>query len=120
MEKQSPLRTKSYNFAVRIIKLSRYLQKEKQEYILAKQILRSGTAIGALIMEAEYAQSNADYINKFSVSLKEANETSYWLSLLKDTDYISEEMYVGIHAECKELIAMLVSAIKTLKLKDKN
>ena len=92
-KKKSVLREKSYDFAIRIVRLSQFLQHEKKEYILNKQVLKSGTAIGALIREAEYAQSNADFINKFSISLKEANETAYWLSLLKDTDYMDLELY---------------------------
>ncbi len=117
MNKKSVLRDKSYAFAVRIVKLFQYLQKEKNEFVLNKQILRSGTAIGALIREAEYAQSNADFINKFSISLKEANETAYWLLLLKDTDYIKEKLYNSLATDCDEMISMLVATIKTLKAK---
>lgn len=91
------------------------MQGEKKEYVLSKQILRSGTAIGALIKEAEYGQSKPDFINKMNIALKEANETEYWLSLLKDTGYIDEKSYKGIAEECKELIKMLISSIKTLK-----
>ncbi len=80
---------KSYAFALRIIKLYRYLISEQKEYVLSKQILRSGTSIGALIKEAEHAQSKKDFINKMNIALKEANETEYWLMLLKDSDYIS-------------------------------
>lgn len=82
---------------------------------MSKQLLRSGTAVGALIREAEFAQSRPDFINKMSVALKEANETLYWLSLLKDTDYISPEAYDMLSAGCKELISMLVASIKTSK-----
>ncbi|MDR3180310.1 MAG: four helix bundle protein [Prevotellaceae bacterium] len=117
MKKESILRDKSYLFAIRIIRLSQFLQQEKKEYILSKQVLRSGTAIGALIREAEYAQSHADFINKFSISLKEANETAYWLSLVKDTDYIDLKLYKSIFQDCDELICLLVSTIKTLKAK---
>jgi len=97
-KKESILRGKSYNFAVRIVRLTQFLQQEKREFLLSKQVLRSETAIGALIREAEYAQSNADFINKFSISLKEANETDYWLSLLKDTDYIDIDISVNFKA----------------------
>lgn len=76
------LRDKSYAFAVRIVKLSQFLQSEKREFVLSKQLLRSGTAICALIKEAEFGQSKADFIHKMSISLKEANETEYWISLL--------------------------------------
>jgi four helix bundle protein len=112
---KSVLREKSYWFAIRIVKLSQYLQSERKEYVLSKQILRSGTAIGALIREAEFGQSKADFINKLNISLKEANETDYWLSLLKDTDYIDETEYKNSTDECSELIKMLVSSLKTLR-----
>ncbi|MDR1527771.1 MAG: four helix bundle protein [Dysgonamonadaceae bacterium] len=116
-KKESVLREKSYEFAVRIVKLSQFLQNKKKEFILNKQILRSGTAIGALIREAEFAQSNADFIHKLSISLKEANETAYWLSLLKDTDYVDLNLYKSFSQDCAGLVSMLVSSIKTLKTK---
>lgn len=112
---KNPLRDKSYVFAIQIVKLSQYLQAEKKEYVLSKQILRSGTAIGALVRAAEFGQSKADFINKLSVALKEANETEYWLCLLKDTEYINLELFENLQSDCKELIAMLVSSIKTAK-----
>ena len=111
----SPLKDKSYAFAIRIVKLTQFLQNEKKEYVLSKQNLRSGTAIGALIREAEFGQSKADFISKLSISLKEANETDYWLCLLKDTGYISQVQFESLAVECKELIAMLVASIKTAK-----
>jgi len=80
---------------------------------LSRQVLRSGTAVGALIREAEFGQSRADFSSKMSISLKEANEAEYWLSLLKDTDFISERQFVSLHSDCRELIAMLVSTVKT-------
>ncbi|MGC9524186.1 MAG: four helix bundle protein [Limnospira sp.] len=113
--KENPLKDKSYAFVIRIVRLSQYLQKQKKEFILSRQVLRSGTAIGALIREAEFGQSKADFINKMSVSLKEANETEYWISLLKDTNYIDDRMFSSIESDCKEIIAMLVSTIKTAK-----
>jgi four helix bundle protein len=112
---ESPLKNKSYAFAIRIVRLSQYLQTQKKEFILSKQILRSGTAIGALIREAEFGQSKPDFISKMSISLKEANEAAYWLSLLKDTDYIDEKMFSSIQPDCQELIAMFVSTVKTSK-----
>ena len=87
------LKDKSYSFAVEIVRLVQYLQQEKKEYVLSKQILKSGTSIGALIHEAVFAQSDSDYLNKLAVSLKEANETLYWLNLLRDTDYIHIDLY---------------------------
>ena len=111
------LKAKSYAFAIRIVKMTQYLQEEKHEHVLCKQAVRAGTAIGALIREAEFAQSEADYINKLSISLKEANETEYWLQLLHDTDYLDAEAFKSIETDCKELIALLVTTIKTLKSK---
>jgi len=113
--KDNPLRDKSYQFAIRIVKLSQYLQRDKKEFVLSKQVLRSGTAVGALIREAEFGQSKPDFISKMSIALKEANETEYWLSLLKDTDFISENQFVSLQSDCMELIAMLVSTVKTSK-----
>ena len=113
--RDNPLKDKSYDFAIRIVKLSQYLQQDKKEFVLSKQVLRSGTAVGALIREAEFGQSRADFANKMSISLKEANETGYWLSLLKDTAYISEDQFESLHANCNELIAMLVATVKTSK-----
>lgn len=112
---KSPLRDKSYAFAIKIVKLSQTLVSEKKEFVLSKQVLRSGTAVGALIRESEFAASKADFINKLTVSLKEANETEYWLMLLHDTDYLENEEFIQFQIECRELIAMLVSSIKTSK-----
>ena len=119
-KRESVLRDKSYKFAIRIVKLSQYLKQEKKEFDITKQILRSGTSIGALIREAEYAQSDADFISKFSISLKEANETAFWLSLLKDTDYMEEKMHNSLLSDCDGIISMLVSTIKTMKSKTLN
>ena len=106
---------KSYAFALRIIKLYKYLIAEKKEYVLSKQILRSGTSIGALVKEAEHAQSKADFLNKMNVALKEANETEYWLMLLKDSKYIEEKSFDSIHEENVEIIKLLASIVKSLK-----
>jgi four helix bundle protein len=92
-----------------------YLRKEKKEFVLSKQILKSGTAIGALIREAQYGQSRADFISKMSIALKEANETDYWLSLLKDTAFITDKMFASLQKDCAELLALLVSTVKTSK-----
>jgi four helix bundle protein len=90
---KSPLKEKSYTFAVEIVKLAQWLVKEKKEYVLSKQILKSGTSIGALIRESEFAASKADFINKLTIALKEANETEFWLMLLVDTEYIDKESF---------------------------
>jgi|SRR5574344_589075 TIGR02436 family protein len=113
--KNSPLKDKSYQFA--IVNIVEVLHNKNNEYVLSKQLLRSGTAIGALISESEFAQSQLDFINKLSVSLKEANETLYWLSLLKDTNYIDVANYNDKAFKVKELIKMLVSSINTVKNK---
>ncbi|WP_373834454.1 four helix bundle protein [Bacteroides heparinolyticus] len=106
---------KSYSFALRIIRLYCFLKEEKREFVLSKQVLRSGTAIGALISEAKFAQSKADFINKMYIALKEANETKYWLSLLKDSSYISEEMFLSIFPEISEIVSLLVAIVKSSK-----
>ena len=106
---------KSYAFAIRIINLYKYLTTDKKEFILSKQILKSGTAIGALIKEAEHAQSKADFLNKMNIALKETNETEYWLMLLKDTNYISEDEFNSILKDCQEILKLLISIVKTTK-----
>jgi four helix bundle protein len=109
------LKNKSYQFAIRIVKLTKYLQEEKNEFILSKQILRSGTAIGALIAESEYAQSKPDFISKLHISIKEANETNYWLNLLKDSNYLNDKMFNSISPDLIELLKILTTSIKTAK-----
>jgi four helix bundle protein len=109
------LGNKSYSFAIRIVKLYKFLCETKNEYVLSKQLLRSGTALGALVKESDYAQSKPDFINKLSISLKEASETAYWLMLLHDTDYIDNQSYLSIKVDCEELIKLLTASIKTAK-----
>jgi four helix bundle protein len=109
------IKDKSYAFSLRIIKAYKFLSQEQREFVLSKQVLRSGTSIGALVREAEHAQSKADFINKMNIALKEANETEYWLMLLKDSEYIDEKSFVSIHNDCDELIRLLVSIVKTSK-----
>lgn len=116
--KESVLKNKSYEFAILIVKAYKVISSEKKEYTLSRQLLRSGTSIGANIREAEFAQSNKDFINKMSISLKEANETEYWLLLLRDTDYINLETFTILVNLNKELIRMLVSTINTMKSKN--
>ena len=115
-KRENIVASKSYGFALRIIKLYKYLVSEQKEYVLSKQILRSGTAVGALVKEAEHAQSKADFINKMNIALKEANETEYWLMLLKDSDYIDEKSYNSIYPDSVELIKLLASIVKSSKL----
>ena len=111
----SILETKSYDFSIRVVKCSQYLQQEKKEFILSKQLLRSGTAIGALIAEGKYAQSKLDFINKHYIVLKEANETNYWLRLLKDCAYLEEKIAQSLLDDVQALIKMLSSSTKTAK-----
>ena len=102
-------------FALRIIKLYTYLKDNKQEYVLSKQVLRSGTSIGANARESINAQSDMDFINKLSIALKEANETQYWLELLYESGFISKEEFDSIYADCSRIVATLVKIIKTKK-----
>lgn len=110
----SIIRDKSFQFSIEVIYLSRRLN-EKREFILSKQILKSGTAIGALVAESEFAQSKRDFINKLHIALKEANETKYWLSLLCATHMLSEEEYANRSNDCQTLINILVASINTAK-----
>lgn len=105
---------KSFDFSVRIVRLFQYLTKEKQEYVLAKQLLRCGTSIGANISEAQYAQSKADFHAKMHIALKEANETEYWLRLLHKTDYLSTSQFNSIHKDVDELISILAAICKNM------
>lgn len=113
--RQNPLKEKSFNFALRIVKLYKYLCKDKKEMILSKQLLRAGTAIGALQRESEHAESTADFIHKLSIAQKECNETLYWLELLNKTEYIEEMAFVSIYKDAQELICMITCIIKTTK-----
>ena len=114
--KENLIKVKSFNFALRIVKMYQYLCEQKKEFVLSKQILRSGTSIGANIREAEQGQSKADFIHKLSISLKEANETDYWLELLFRSNYIEESDYISMKADVDELLKLLVSIIKTSKM----
>ena len=113
--KENIVKAKSFDFGLRIVKLYQYLVSNKKEYVLSKQLLRSGTAIGALIREAEQAQSKADFIHKLSISLKEANESEYWLELLYKSSYLKEPEYNSMVGELKEILKLLTSIIKTSK-----
>jgi len=115
MRNENAIEAKSFDFAIRIVKLYQYLTNEKKEFVLSKQLLRSGTSIGANVAEAERAQSQADFYAKMSIALKEANETDYWLRLLYKTDYLTENEYNSINKNINEIIALLVSITKTVK-----
>lgn len=114
MEEKSIAAKKSYAFALRIIKLSQYLRKEKKEFILSRQIVRSGTSIGANIEEANGSQSERDFSSKIGISYKEARETHYWLRLLKDSGYISAKSSASIIKDCDELLKIIGSIRKTM------
>ena len=115
--KENVIKSKSFDFALRIIKLCKYLIDTKKEFVLSKQILRSGTSIGALIRESEHAESTADFIHKLSIALKEANETEYWLQLLYKSNLITEKEFESIKSDLTELLKLLTSIIKTTKSK---
>jgi four helix bundle protein len=112
---KSILRDKSYAFGLRTVKLSRYLTEEKKEFVLSKQILRSGTSIGANVVEAAQAQSKPDFIHKLSISLKEAVETEYWLRLLGDSEILAAVHAESLLTDCQELQKILTASIKTAK-----
>ena len=113
---ENPVKDKSYRFAVRIIRLYKFLAEEKREFVLSKQVLRSGTAIGANIKEALQAESRAEFIHKLAIALKEASETEYWLELLQETEYLDQAAFDSIHSDCIELLKLLTSIIKSSKL----
>ncbi|MDI6752424.1 MAG: four helix bundle protein [bacterium] len=114
--KESVLKNKSFRFAVRIVNLYKHLCDEKKEFVLSKQILRSGTSVGAMIREAEHSESKADFVHKMAIAQKEINETIYWLELLCETGYISTNEFESLNADAVEIIKMLTSSIKTAKL----
>jgi len=111
---ENPIVDLSYNFGVRIVKFYKYLTN-KQIYVLSKQILRCGTSIGANVHESIHAQSKADFINKMNIALKEADETDYWLRLLRDSDVIEEEEFKSLQTDIKQIIGTLVKIIKNSK-----
>lgn len=111
------IQAKSLAFAIRIVKLYKYLTEKKKEFVLSKQLLRSGTLVGALVREAEHAQSKADFLNKMNVALKEANETMYWLILMKETDYLTKKQFDSMFSDAEEIIKLLASIVKTTKAK---
>lgn len=113
--KDGALQTKSFAFAVSIVGLYKQLRVEQRETVLSKQLLRSGTAIGALVREAEQAESKADFIHKLAIALKEANETEYWLALLHETRYLEADVFSAIHRDVVELLKLLTSIINSSK-----
>ena len=115
MEKGNQIAEKSYKFAIRIVRLYQYLCKEQYEFILSKQVVRSGTSIGANVEEGLGGQSRNDFVAKFQISLKEARETRYWLRLLRDTDYLEPKLANSLIEDAEELIKILISILRTTK-----
>lgn len=113
--KDNVIKRKSFEFALRVVKLFEYLQSEKREYIMSKQLLRSGTAIGALVREAEQAESKSDFIHKMAIAQKEANETDYWLELLFQSGYFENNQYQSVKSDVSEINKLLSSIIITSK-----
>ncbi len=112
---ESILKEKSYQFALRIVKLYQFIAQEKREFVLSKQVLRSGTSIGANIEEAGHAQSKTDFVHKLSIAQKEAAETNYWLRILRDSQFITEKQAESVLSDCEEIQKLLTSSIKTAK-----
>lgn len=115
MAKENFIKDKSFQFAIDIVTLYKYLVDEKREFVMSRQLLKSGTSIGANVREAEFAQSKADFINKMSISLKEANETDYWLELLFKTNFIDEITFEKYKIKSSEILRLLVSIVKSSK-----
>ena len=109
------IQDKSFRFAVRIANLCRFIQTEQKEFVLTKQLLKSGTSIGANISESQQAQSRPDFVSKLNIALKEAYETNYWLRLLHETHFLTDDAFASIITDCKELERLLISIIKTSK-----
>ncbi|MBS1573839.1 MAG: four helix bundle protein [Bacteroidetes bacterium] len=108
-------KTKSFDFAVRIVNLYKFLKKEYNEFVISQQVVASGTAIGALVREAEHAESIKDFLHKLNIGLKEANESKYWLDLLCATNLINKKMYDSLNKDCEELLKLLIASVKTTK-----
>lgn len=118
-KKENVIKEKSFNFAVRIVKLNQFLLKNKKEFVISKQILKSGTSIGANVEEADGGISKSDFSNKISIAYKEAKETHYWLRLLYKSDYINKQMYESLINDCNELCKILFAILKTSRINNK-
>jgi four helix bundle protein len=116
-KKENILLSKSFRFAIRIVKLYQYLKETNKEFVLSKQLLRSGTAIGALVREAQNAESKADFVHKLGIAQKECDESIYWIELLKETNYLKEIEYETIKSDAEELLKIIKSSIITVKKK---
>ena len=119
MDKNNPIAILTKQFALRIVKMYKYLQEEKREYVLSKQVLRSGTSIGANVRESIYAQSRADFISKMSIALKESSETEYWIELLHESGYIDDKTFDSVFDDNSKISATLINIIKKTKESEK-
>lgn len=113
--KENVVKNLSFEFAVRVVNLHKYLREHKNEFVLSKQLLRSGTSVGAMVREAEHAESKIDFKHKMAIAQKEINETIYWLELLKETDYLSGEQFESMNKDAVEIIKLITAIIKTTK-----
>ena len=114
--KENVIKDKSFAFAVRVVNLYKFLADDKREYIISKQLLRSGTSVGAMVREAEHAESKTDFKHKMAIAQKEINESIYWLELLKTTDYLNEDQFSSINNDAIEIIKLITTIIKTTKI----
>jgi four helix bundle protein len=113
--KENLVKSKSFKFSIRIVKLYQYLCEHKKEFVLSKQLLRSGTSVGAMVREAEHAESKLDFKHKMAIAQKEINETIYWLELLGATDYLTTEQFESVNIDAIEIIKLITTIIKTTK-----
>lgn len=113
--KENILKTKSFDFAIRVVNCYKFLIQEKKEFVLSKQLLRSGTSVGAMIREAEHSESKLDFIHKMAIAQKEINESIYWLELLHATDFLNADLFNSLNNDAIEIIKLLTSSIKTAK-----
>lgn len=114
--RENVVKNKSFEFAIRVVRLYQFLVSDKKEFVLSKQLLRSGTSVGAMVRESEHSESKADFIHKLSIAQKEINETIYWLELLKATDYLTQEQFESINNDAVEIIKLITTIIKTTKI----
>lgn len=118
--KENIVKNKSFEFAIRVVKLYQFLCDHKKGFVLSKQLLRSGTSVGAMVREAEHAETKKDFIHKMAIAQKEINETMYWLELLQQTQYLNNEQFESVNNDALEIIKLITSIIKTAKTNIKN
>lgn len=114
-KRENVVKNKSFQFAVRVVRLYQFLCEQKKEFILSKQLLRSGTSVGAMVREAEHAETKNDFKHKMGIAQKEINETIYWLELLKETDYLTIEQFESINTDAIEIIKLITAILKSAK-----